>query len=306
MLFCNVEALEQFDGVSVGVFADLADGEEAVSVVNAEKRAERDICADLFEVDLTAVSGKFREEVRERYLGKMCEERFRRQEECGAFFGRHGFECFEGIGVFEDEAARFCADERGHRAAASELCADVCAERADISSFGTMYAHLVICAVSVDIECMDCDGTRFALDGDAASCEIDELFAADLEGAVHGRDLHDLSDEGVCRADDGVFVGDILVFDEDIACDVFRVGRDAEAETGYVFFVLFRQKFGCFDGSSDEDGQKPCGDRVERSRVSDLFCAVQSADACNDIKGRDAVRLVDEKYAVIHRSHIPL
>ena len=278
--------------MTVGVFADFADGKETVFVVDTEQRAEGDGCADLFLIDFTTVAGEFGEEIREGHFGKVCKEGFRGEKQGSAFFGGQGFNGFEHIGIFKGETTCFGTDEGRHCATATEFFSDVCTECADISSFGTENTHLVIRAVTFDIELMDGDGTGFAFDGDAASCEVDEFFAADFECAVHRGDLHDFTHEGFCRFDDRLSFGDVFAFRKDIACDVFGIGRDAEVETGYVFLIFFGQKFGCLDGSADEDGKQSRCDRIECSRVTDLSGSVKTAHTCDNVKGCDSVRFM--------------
>ena len=303
---CNVKALQKLQRKTVGVFADLTDGVKAVSVIYAEHGAEREARTDLFELDLTAVTRKLGEEITKRDLWQMIEERFRRKQEGGAFLGRHCLERLKRIGVFQGKRTRFRTNERGHDAAATELPADIGAERTDISSLGAENAHGVISTVALNIQLVNGDRSRFSFDYDAASGKIDELFAADLQCAVHRGDLHDLSNESLCRIHDDLAGRDRFTLCEDVARDVLAVRGQTEAEARNVFLILFRQKFRSLDRSADEDGKKSRGDGIERTRVADLTGSVQTAYARNYVKGRYAVGLMDQKNTVTHGSRIPL
>ena len=196
--------------------------------------------ADFFCVNFTAVSGELGIKIRKLHDLQMREKRFCREQKCRSFFKGHRFECFKRISIFQSEATCFRSDERGHSPTATELLPDVGAKRADVSTFGAKNAHGIVFAFAVDFEFMDGDGSCFSFDGDAASGKVDEFFAAYFQGAIHRRDLHDRSGEFFCCFKDGLLFGDICAFGENASCDIFRVGRNAEAKTCDIFLIFFR------------------------------------------------------------------
>ena len=102
----------------------------------------------------------------------------------------------QGNGLLNGVLPRLSPPQGGHAAEAAQLFADVLAERTDIGALGAADPELRFPAVKAkQLQFVDGDGPGLPFHLFALPGKIAELPAVDLQGGIHGGNLHDLSPE---------------------------------------------------------------------------------------------------------------
>ncbi len=196
----------------------------------------------------------------------------------------------------ERKLPRAGAPQGAHAAAAAEGGADIVAERADIGALGAADAELNVARVvpTEALELVDRNAAGLSLHLTAAAGDLVELFSADLDRRIHGRQLVDLAakacERGVQRG-----VGDVGIAPlQHGAGGILRVRRDAEAQPGEVFLLRSLGELHSARGAAEKHGEQPGRHRVERSGVTHALFVQRTAQLGADIHARPAGGLVDE------------
>ena len=225
----------------------------------------------------------------------------RHQKRLRVIFGGKVQKLLHGDGLTEREAARHGAPERRHAAAAAKCRADIVAERPDIRSLGAADAERPVGSGSVQkLQLVDDDRARLPLDLLTLPRKLIELFSANLDGGIHGRDLLD----GAGKARQSRFQR--LPCDADrmrlqrFAAGILCVGDKTEAQACDVFLFRVLQKLRTTGRTADEDGQNAGRHRVERSTVADAPLVKNAAQlGCHVLTG-PAGGLVYDQNSVCH------
>src|ERR1043165_9524213 len=200
----------------------------------------------------------------------------------------------------------------------AEPLADCFGKRADVSSGGADDAHGKIASSILvrfpkraiemqSLKLMDCDFDRLPLDSNSAPRQLIKLAPFNLLRRIHRRRLLYLSSQTLKRSfklalaeSRDKSLPDILRGGRlnPLAGQVARVGRVAETNHGFVFFLSIAQKLRQPRRAPDQTDQHAGRKRAERARVSDAFDFQDATHARDDIVRGQTSGLVYDKDAI--------
>ena len=168
---------------AVIVVTNLTEGEEAVGIHKADAGARGKVEGDFFQIYLKTRVGEARIKGRECDRLKIAEDILHGEDACLPLAFGHILKLGKCMCMGKSEAGCRGATESLHTSATAEARADIGTEGADIGALRASDIKGIFTVIDfICGEAVDCNLPRLALDGDALSGKVAELFSADLQG----------------------------------------------------------------------------------------------------------------------------